>query len=134
MVLGRTRQGVAVVLLLGLTGCGNQPHDDEVASVAEAFHRAFGADNGAAACAELAPETRSELEQSAGAPCAEAVLEEPVQPSADLARVEVFGTQAVVGTGQSTTFLARFPQGWKVMAAACEPQPAGPYDCSISGG
>jgi hypothetical protein len=134
MVLRRTQRGVAVVLLLGLTGCGSQPHEDEVTSVAEAFHRAFAANDGAAACAELAPRTLSELEQSAGKPCAEAVLEEPVQPSAGSSRVEVFGTQALVGEGEGATFLARFPDGWKVMAAACRPQPGAPYDCSISGG
>ncbi len=135
MVLKGTRAGVAVVLLLVLlTGCGSQPHEDAVTSVAEAFHRAFAENDGAAACAELAPKTRSELEQSAGKPCAEAVLEEPVEPTAELGRVEVFGTQALVGDGKGATFLARFPEGWKVMAAACKPQPRAPYDCSISGG
>jgi hypothetical protein len=133
MVTGRATRAAVVVLLLGLTGCGSQPHEDAVTSVADAFQRAFADKDGAAACAELAPETRSELEQSAGKPCAEAVLEEPVGPSSS-SRVEVFGTQALVGAGRSAIFLARFPEGWKVMAAACTPQPVGPYDCSISGG
>ena len=135
MVPRHARYGAAVVLLLGLTGCGSQPHEGAVTSVADAFHRAFAEKDGAAACAELAPTTLSELEQSAGKPCVEAVLEEPVQPPAELDRVEVYGTQAVVGDGEGTTFLARFPEGWKIMAAACKPKPAGrPYDCSISGG
>jgi hypothetical protein len=135
MALKGTRNGAAVVLLLVLlTGCGSQPHEDAVISVAEAFHRAFAEKDGAAACAELAPKTRSELEQSAGKPCAEAVLEEPVSPSTESERVEVFGTQALVGEGKGVTFLAHFPEGWKVMAAACRPSPGEPYDCSISGG
>lgn len=131
--MGRATRAAVVALLLALTGCGSPPHEDAVTSVADAFHRAFAERDGAAACAELAPKTRSELEQSAGKPCAEAVLEEPVEPSSS-SRVEVFGTQALVGEGRSVTFLARFPDGWKVMAAACTPQRVGPYDCSISGG
>jgi hypothetical protein len=133
MVMGRATRAAVVVLVLGLTGCGSQPHEDAVASVTDAFHRAFADKDGAAACAELAPKTVSELEQSAGKPCAAAVLEEPVEPSTST-RVEVFGTQALVGDGKGATFLARFPSGWKVIAAACTPQPVGPYDCSISGG
>jgi hypothetical protein len=134
MVLKGTRHGAVVVLVLALTGCGSQPHEDAVISVADSFHRAVAEQDGAAACATLAPRTRSELEQSAGKPCAEAVLEEPVENAAGLGTVEVFGTQALVGDGKAATFLARFPEGWKVMAAACKPSPGGPYDCSISGG
>ncbi len=127
-------RAAVVVLLLALTGCGSQPHEDAVTSVAGAFHRAFAEKDGSAACAELAPKTRSELEESAGKPCAEAVLEESVEPPAAPGRVEVFGTQALVGNGKGATFLTRFPEGWKVMAAACKLSPGGPYDCSISGG
>jgi hypothetical protein len=124
----------ALVLLPGLTACGAQPHEDAVTGVAQAFHRAFAERDGAAACEQLAPTTLSELEQSAGKPCAEAVLEEPVPPDAQPTGIEVFGTQAMVRVGQGATFLARFPDGWKVMAAACKPRPGAPYDCSISGG
>jgi hypothetical protein len=134
MVLRPATSAAGVVLLVGLTGCGSQPHEHAVTSVADAFHEAFAAKDGSAACAELAPQTRRELEQSAGKPCAEAVLEEPVSPRTEPQRIEVFGTQAIVGVGEGTTFLARFPDGWRVMAAACKPQPVGPYDCSISGG
>jgi hypothetical protein len=133
MVPGHLGRGLCVVLLAGVVGCGAQPHDDEVTAVADAFHRAVVEGDGAAACAELAPGTLSELEQSAGKPCAEAVLEEPVRSSAESARVEVFGTQAMVGEGAGALFLSRFPDGWKVMAAACRPRP-GVYDCAISGG
>jgi hypothetical protein len=134
MVLRPATRAAVAVLLVGLTGCGSQPHEDTVTSVAEAFHEAFAANDGAAACERLAPQTLSELEQSAGKPCAQAVLEEPVSPSSATERVEVFGTQAMVGEGKGAVFLARFPDGWKVMAAACEPRPSQPYDCSISGG
>lgn len=62
------------------------------------------------------------------------MLDEPVPGGAEPTDVAVFGTQAMVRVGDGATFLARFPDGWKVMAAACEPRPAKPYDCSISGG
>jgi hypothetical protein len=125
--------GAALVLLPALSGCGSMPHADVVMAAAGAFHRAVADRDGAAACAELAPQTRSELEQSAGKPCAVAVLEEEVPPEAP-SDPEVFGTQAMVRVGSGATFLSRFPDGWKVMAAACEPRPGAPYDCSITGG
>jgi hypothetical protein len=123
----------ALVLLAALSGCGSTPHAEVVMAVAAAFHRAVAETDGAAACDELAPQTRTELEQSAAKPCAQAVLEEQVPPGAP-SDPEVFGTQAMVRVGGGATFLARFPDGWKVMAAACEPRPGAPYDCSISGG
>jgi hypothetical protein len=116
-----------------MSSCG-QPHDEDVEAVARIFYDASSARHGATACSELAPDTKSELEQSSGKPCAEAVVEEDVPTVSDPADVRVFGTQAEVKWTTETTFLARFPDGWKVMAAACTPQRSGPYDCTISGG
>jgi hypothetical protein len=33
-----------------------------------------------------------------------------------------------------TVFLAEFPDGWKVVAAACTPRDRLPYDCQVEGG
>jgi hypothetical protein len=124
---------VTAALALAMAGCG-QPHDEDVEAVAQRFYDAYSAKHGGTACSQLAPETRSELEQSSGKPCEEAVTEEDVPTVSDLVDVRVYGTQAEVKWNGDTTFLAQFPGGWKVIAAACTPQPSGPYDCTISGG
>ena len=31
-------------------------------------------------------------------------------------------------------FLSQFPDGWKVVAAGCIPQPGRPYQCTVEGG
>ena len=131
----RTSAGILVTMaaVLAVAGCG-QPHEQDVEGVAERFYDAYSAEQGGAACRQLAPETRSELEQSSGKPCDEAVIEEDVPTVSDLVHVRVYGTQAQVRWRGETTFLARFPSGWKVMAAACTPQHSGPYACTISGG
>jgi hypothetical protein len=123
----------AALLGSGLVGCG-QPHRDDVVGVASTFYAAYTAQDGATACRHLAPKTSSELEKSAGKPCEEAVLEENLPEVGAPTEVHVFSTQAEVKWNGETTFLARFPGGWKVMAAACKPQPGQPYDCSVSGG
>ena len=88
----------------------------------------------ATACDTLAPRTRSELAQSAGATCRRALLEEDVPRVGEPLDVRVFGSQAEVVWDGETTFLARFRGGWKVMAAACTAREHRPYDCRISGG
>jgi hypothetical protein len=123
----------ATLLALAVGGCA-QPHADSVEQAASAFYQAHASRDGARACAHLAPGTRSELEKSAGKPCPEAILEEDVPPATGPDGVSVFGTQAEVRWAAETTFLARFQDGWKVMAAACRPQKGRPYDCLISGG
>lgn len=132
----RTKAPLALAvasLTVALTGCV-APHDEDVRAVADAFYTAHTTRDGTVACSQLAPDTKSQLEQSAGQPCADAVIEEEVPNVAEPADVRVFGTQAEVKWRGETTFLARFPAGWKVTAAACRPQPDAPYECLISGG
>jgi len=124
---------VTTVAVFVVAGCA-QPHDDDVEAGAHRFYDAYTAKEGGTTCDQLAPETRTELEQSSGKPCNEAVIEEDVPTVSNLIDVQVYGTQAEVKWNGDTTFLARFPDGWKVMAAACTPQRSGPYDCTISGG
>ena len=120
-------------MALGLGGCG-QPHEQDVLEVASAFYDAHRANDGVEACSLLAPRTLSELERSAGEACARALLEEDLPPVSSSLDTHVFGTQAEVVWDGESTFLARFPDGWKVMAAACTPLEGHPYDCEISGG
>lgn len=116
-----------------LSGCG-AVQDDAVRRAALDLYEAHAAGDGAAACTTLAPRTRRELVQSAAAPCPRAVLDEDLPDVDEPARVQVFGTQAQVAWRGETTFLARFREGWKVVAAACTARPRHPYDCQVSGG
>ena len=113
-----------------LAGCAGT-QDGPAASAARALLEAAHDGNGSAACDLLAPAARSELEQTSGKPCAEAVLEEDLGDGAGPARIEVFDTAAQVVVGADTVFLSRFDGNWLVIAAACTPVPGRPYDCSI---
>jgi hypothetical protein len=112
-----------------LAGCSSS-QDDAVRGAADGFYAALNAQDGASACGVLAPATTSELEQSSGRPCAEAVLEEDVPTVGNPRRIEVFGTMAEVRFDGETTFLTRFEDGWRVIAAGCTPARSR-YDCSI---
>ena len=102
--------------------------------VARQFDEALARSDWSAACALLAPATKDDLEQSAGTPCAEAMAGEDLSEAGPVARVQVFGTMAQARLAQDTFFLTRFRGGWRVLAAGCSPQPAGPYDCRVQGG
>ena len=130
-----SRNAPAVILLAGcgflFSGCGGS-QDEAVESTVDTFYEAVVAGEGDAACEVLAPATLSELEQSTGKPCAEAVLSEGVPDVAAPRRIEVFGTMAQVEWDGEVTFLSRFEDGWRVVAAACAPARSH-YDCSIMG-
>jgi len=95
---------------------------------------AVAAHDGAGACAILAPATVSELEESAGKPCPEAILEEDLAPPGSVTRVDVYGQWAQVRLAGDTVFLGAFPGGWRVMAAGCSPREELPYECTLQGG
>ena len=120
------------LILLTTSGCTDT--DDRAATaVAERFYAAIGSGDGAAACDLLAPRTRSELEQSAGRPCEDAILQEDVPRVSGSSRTQVFGKMGQVAFTDDTAFLAEFAGGWKVMAASCTPVTGHPYDCAVSG-
>jgi hypothetical protein len=118
-----------LTVALALASCASREADDAM-SVADGLAAAVGRGSGADACRLLAPAARRDLEDSSGASCDEAILEEPVGtgPTVD---VEVFDTMAQVRLQDDTVFLSRFDGDWLVVAAACTPDPPGPYDCSI---
>ena len=122
--------GGCAVLAVG--GCAAPP--GPAGSTASRFVAAVGRSAWSTACAMLAPVTRDDLEQSAGTPCADALAQVGLEPAGPVVRVEVFGTMAQARMGQDTVFLARFPGGWKVLAAGCSPQVGRPYDCRLQGG
>jgi hypothetical protein len=125
---------LALAVVLAVTGCSGE-RDTEVAATAGDFFSAVADGDGDVACELLAPSTRSELESSSGAPCADAVLEE-VDAADATPEVDVYGDAARVRVGSETAFLALLDGGWRVAAAGCAAPPAAdvPYDCTVSGG
>lgn len=125
--------GVTAAALLG--GCADgDARRAAISGVAVRLLTAVGDGDGAAACALLAPDTVSALEQSAGAPCAEAILDEDLPAPAGVRRVDVYGQWARVVLAADTEFLAAFPGGWRVVAAGCQSRGERPYDCVLQGG
>ena len=117
-----------------LSSCGGS-QDDAATEMAETYVDALAQDDGVAACSVLAPSTRSELEQSSGKACGEAILDAAVTDVGARVSVAAYGTMAQVRFAEDTVFLTRFKAGWRVLAAACTPpQAAGPYDCQVQGG
>src|SRR5688572_26338591 len=131
-----SRFAAACVLVLAVGGCATV--DDRGRAAAEAATSMFNAlagDDGAGACGALAPETRSEVEQSHDdEPCAQAILDEDLPEPGPLTGTDVYGQWAQVRFSGDTVFLAVFPDGWRVVAAGCQARPDPPYDCRIHGG
>lgn len=121
-----------VAVCLALSACSSA-EQDEAAEAADRFVAAVIEDDGAAACELLAPATLAELVQSSGKSCEEAVLEEAKEAGERL-ETETFGTMSEVRFTDDVLFMTRFPDGWKVHAAACTPRQGRPYDCTIKGG
>jgi hypothetical protein len=121
--------------LAALTGCASAGGRGEAAAdVATRLLSAIQSKDGAAACALLAPDTASEVEQSGGKPCAEAILDEDLPQPGAVTSTAVYGQWAQVRIGDDTAFLAAFPGGWRVVAAGCQSRGDRPYDCEVQGG
>jgi hypothetical protein len=127
MRLGRS---IAIAgVALGTAGCGTG-HDRQAArDVAQGLYSAVARLDGQAACRRLSPPTADALEQQAKAPCERAVTDLQLH-GGRVASVDVFQTDAVVEfAGGERAYLERRAGGWKVSAAGCKPQPAGPAQC-----
>ena len=122
------------MLLLVLAGCaGVGDRGDAAAAVALRMLTAVQNDDGAAACATLAPDTLAELEESAGQSCAEAILDEDLPQPGEVEQSRVYGQWAQVRLTGDTVFLGVFPGGWRVVAAGCTPRGERPYNCDLQG-
>jgi hypothetical protein len=123
-----------LVLAAGTTTACSSSEASSADRVATAFSTAVTASEGADACALLAPKTKSEVEQSAGKACPDALLGENLPRAGGLMSTDAYGTMAKVTFRADTMFLARFKGGWRVMAAGCSPKSGHPYECTVSGG
>jgi len=122
------RGGAVLVLGAGLTGCASA-QEPEVQRVATAFEDA-GGDPGAR-CDLLAPKALAALEQDQSQPCDEAIGQLPLT-GGDVQSVEVWGGDAQVRLAGDTVFLTETRAGWRVTAAACQPNGEAPYDCELA--
>jgi hypothetical protein len=131
------RISVAVMSLMAvgaLTGCGSTDRERAASAAAVRLLTAVDGKDGAGACAVLAPDTASEVEQSGGKPCAEAILDEDLPKPGTVTASHVYGHWAQVSLSDDTIFVAVFPGGWRVVAAGCSPRGDRPYDCTVQGG
>ncbi|MES5818083.1 hypothetical protein [Streptomyces sp. RG80] len=120
---------------LGLAGCDSAGERESAASAAATgFERLLRSDDTAGLCAALAPETRSEVEESEKEACEKAIASQDIPLGGDIRGTDVYGRQARVVLESDTLFLSRFTDGWKVVAAGCVPRPGQPYQCVIKGG
>jgi hypothetical protein len=133
--MGTRRVIVAVLASATLAGCGAADRAPDAEAVAERFHAALDDGDGEAACADLAEETQSKLEQQEEAPCEEAIVTLELPKGGEAAETRVYVTSASVTLAEGgTTFLDEAPEGWKVASAGCEPTaPELPYDCVLEG-
>ncbi|KKD09965.1 hypothetical protein TN53_00980 [Streptomyces sp. WM6386] len=120
---------------LVLGGCGGAGERASGASAAATgFERLLRSDDTKGLCEALAPETRSEVEESEKASCEKAIAALEIPLGGETRRTDVHGRQARVVLESDTLFLSRFADGWKVVAAGCTPRAGQPYQCEIKGG
>ena len=130
--MGVGRWSSVAMLMVLVAGCGSAQEDPALRS-ADAFYSAVAAQDGAAMCELLTRVTRSELEQSAGKPCDQAVLEEKIPSVREHGNIQVFGTMAQAMYDGDTMFLTRFGDRWLVTAVGCSLGESGIYDCQVKG-
>jgi hypothetical protein len=127
---------MCAAVAVGLSACAG-PDTTGPERAATAFGQAVSAAEGSRACALLSPKVVTELADTAGKPCPEAVLTlltAKLKAASPVRAAQRYGHQALVTTDTDTVFLSEFPGGWKIIAAGCEPRADQPYDCTVSGG
>jgi hypothetical protein len=129
--------GVAAACAFALvaSGCGSiDRREVAAADTARQLLTAVQNDDGAGACAVLAPQTAARLEQDSGTSCPEAILKVGLPQTTAVTGSTVYGQWAQVRLSDDTQFLAVFPGGWRVVAAGCRARGEQPYDCIVQEG
>jgi hypothetical protein len=126
----RAAVAVASVLVAGVTGCASASAGQGSAErAATLFYAALQRHDGERACSLLTPEAADGL-STGGQTCAKAVLRLDL-PGGQVRGTEVWGDEAQVRLARDTVFLHRFPRGWLVRGAGCEPRGDLPYRCEV---
>ncbi|HLM05456.1 MAG TPA: hypothetical protein VK402_09745 [Blastococcus sp.] len=123
----RRSAAVAAAAAAVLGGCAST-QQPEVERVATAFEDPAG--DPETRCDLLTPAALSALEEQASQPCDEAIEDLPLE-GGEVESVEVWGGDAQVRLSGDTLFLAETSTGWRVAAAACQPNGEAPYDCEV---
>ena len=126
---------IGAVLVAGMATSACAQLSDPAIDRARHFYASVSHQDGAAACADLAPDAAKALEQQEGKPCAEAILGQGLPDMVGDADVEVFGSMAQVTFPDETAFLSRYGDDWLLVAVGCEPVSGDrPHDCSVEVG
>jgi hypothetical protein len=124
---------IAVLAVL-VGGCGPDSDQATARSVTDRFFAALGSGNGDEACAQLSPDTRSQLESQEKKACRDAITGLGLE-GGSVVRVDVYIINAmVVLSNGDAVFLDRGQEGWRMSAVGCKDQgkPADrPYDCAV---
>jgi hypothetical protein len=124
----------AVILFVGLAGCGRSGDRADVRAVTDRFFAAVESGDGEQACELLRPDTRGELESQEQRDCRDAITELQLD-GGSVTAVDVFVLNAIVELSSGeTAFLSDGAVGWRLSALGCRDHgnPADrPYDCEL---
>jgi hypothetical protein len=130
----------ALVVAATASACSSRPDGDDAARTVQDFYRAVTDDDGARACALLAPVTREALEDDTNERCEVAVVEGDLgstlvarAPRDTSASTTVAGREAQVVVPDDVAFLTVSGTAWLITAAGCDARPDRPYDCALAG-
>jgi hypothetical protein len=117
-----------------VSGCGPEADRNAARGVTDRLFAALGSGDGDQACAQLSPNTRSELESQESKPCREAITSLGLE-GAPVASVHVYILNAIAELANGdAAFLENGSEGWRLSAVGCkasEKPDARPYDCDV---
>jgi hypothetical protein len=123
---------LSALALAGAAGCG-AAEEENAREAATEFVTAVQSQDTGRACGLLAPDTVESLESQSSQQCQQA-LPSMELPGDQVTEVEVWGDAAQARSSSDVLFLRELADGWRVVAAGCQPQGADqPYECELEG-